>query len=107
MPRFGWMRLAYLLLVLTILVSLARVGGPDAEAQEGQPPPPAGEGQRHGSTRHEGDPPTGRFAQCRGPACEYHRTVPVGDLMTIAPVAEAGRSPPGVGDGTSAPPAGR
>ena len=33
MPRFGWMRLAYLLLVLTILVSLARVGGPDAEAR--------------------------------------------------------------------------
>ena len=33
MPRFGWMRLAYLLFVLTILVALSRVGGPDAEAR--------------------------------------------------------------------------
>jgi len=32
-PRFGWMRLAYLLFVLTILVALARVGDPDAEAR--------------------------------------------------------------------------
>lgn len=31
MPRFGWMRLAYLLFVLTILVALSRVG--DAEAR--------------------------------------------------------------------------
>ncbi|QIN82304.1 peptidoglycan DD-metalloendopeptidase family protein [Rubrobacter tropicus] len=33
MPRFGWMRLAYLFLILTILVALARFGDPDAEAR--------------------------------------------------------------------------
>ena len=33
MPRFGWMRLAYLFLILTILVALSRFGDPDAEAR--------------------------------------------------------------------------
>ena len=33
MPRFGWMRLAYLLFALTVLIALARVGNPDAEAR--------------------------------------------------------------------------
>lgn len=47
MPRFGWMRLAYLLFVLTILVALARMGDPDAEARSlaapGTPKPPPGQ----------------------------------------------------------------
>ena len=33
MPRFGWMRLAYLFLILTVLVVLARFADPDAEAR--------------------------------------------------------------------------
>ena len=41
MPRFGWMRLAYLLLILTVLTALARVGDPEARslaAQRSDPP---------------------------------------------------------------------
>ena len=61
MPRFGWMRLAYLLFVLTILVSLARVGGPNAEAsslaarEPEAPKPPAGKRETPQVTRFTED----------------------------------------------------